>query len=104
MPDLPLSKVLSRLAICLASLARTRSRDEKRTVSKQDANGAAVRGGSARRSDANRGGPAASRGLVVSVERRPRDPRVPPLTTDRKSTRLNSSHGYISYAVFCLKK
>src|SRR5687768_17890939 len=26
--------------------------------------------------------------------------RVP----DRKSTRLNSSHGYISYAVFCLKK
>src|SRR2546429_3205678 len=26
------------------------------------------------------------------------------LTADRKSTRLNSSHGYISYAVFCLKK
>src|SRR5687768_18106914 len=25
-------------------------------------------------------------------------------TVDRKSTRLNSSHGYISYAVFCLKK
>src|SRR2546422_4540188 len=25
-------------------------------------------------------------------------------TEDRKSTRLNSSHGYISYAVFCLKK
>src|SRR5687768_17916792 len=32
--------------------------------------------------------------------RRGRRPRVP----DRKSTRLNSSHGYISYAVFCLKK
>src|SRR5256884_1104746 len=36
---------------------------------------------------------------------------MPPLTrlastreSDRKSTRLNSSHGYISYAVFCLKK
>src|SRR2546429_9746967 len=29
-------------------------------------------------------------------------PATPPL--DRKSTRLNSSHGYISYAVFCLKK
>src|SRR2546422_3849019 len=28
--------------------------------------------------------------------------RVP--EPDRKSTRLNSSHGYISYAVFCLKK
>src|SRR5687768_17685744 len=26
------------------------------------------------------------------------------ITVDRKSTRLNSSHGYISYAVFCLKK
>ena len=26
------------------------------------------------------------------------------IITDRKSTRLNSSHGYISYAVFCLKK
>src|SRR2546422_6856102 len=28
--------------------------------------------------------------------------RIGPI--DRKSTRLNSSHGYISYAVFCLKK
>src|SRR3989449_8408187 len=27
-----------------------------------------------------------------------------PSSRDRKSTRLNSSHGYISYAVFCLKK
>src|SRR2546422_5363819 len=27
-----------------------------------------------------------------------------PAGADRKSTRLNSSHGYISYAVFCLKK
>src|SRR2546429_3946550 len=27
-----------------------------------------------------------------------------PAHQDRKSTRLNSSHGYISYAVFCLKK
>src|SRR3989449_6753068 len=26
------------------------------------------------------------------------------MALDRKSTRLNSSHGYISYAVFCLKK
>src|SRR2546429_3997629 len=30
--------------------------------------------------------------------------RFAPGTSDRKSTRLNSSHGYISYAVFCLKK
>src|SRR2546429_2555100 len=34
---------------------------------------------------------------------RPKTPRLcGPI--DRKSTRLNSSHGYISYAVFCLKK
>src|SRR5687768_18309452 len=43
-----------------------------------------------------------------AVERVPRDQaaieqRREPLA-DRKSTRLNSSHGYISYAVFCLKK
>src|SRR2546422_5348345 len=30
--------------------------------------------------------------------------RKSPREIDRKSTRLNSSHGYISYAVFCLKK
>src|SRR2546422_4932393 len=36
---------------------------------------------------------------------RPRaDFRVAAGPQDRKSTRLNSSHGYISYAVFCLKK
>src|SRR2546430_10208456 len=33
-----------------------------------------------------------------------REPRVPLLLGDRKSTRLNSSHSQISYAVFCLKK
>src|SRR5699024_12365847 len=34
-----------------------------------------------------------------------RDPRAPsPWVPDRKSTRLNSSHVSISYAVFCLKK
>src|SRR5687768_17681185 len=31
-------------------------------------------------------------------------PRRGTTVRDRKSTRLNSSHGYISYAVFCLKK
>src|ERR1041385_5101963 len=33
-----------------------------------------------------------------------RPPRPTSKPTDRKSTRLNSSHGCISYAVFCLKK
>src|SRR2546422_3358293 len=31
-------------------------------------------------------------------------PELRRMKRDRKSTRLNSSHGYISYAVFCLKK
>src|SRR2546429_794052 len=35
---------------------------------------------------------------------RPAPPSAMHLFSDRKSTRLNSSHGYISYAVFCLKK
>src|SRR2546422_8249375 len=53
----------------------------------------AVAAGAARRRD---------RGQCVrrGREGRHRLPAVP----DRKSTRLNSSHGYISYAVFCLKK
>src|SRR2546422_3045949 len=40
---------------------------------------------------------AAAFGKLQALARGARD-------TDRKSTRLNSSHGYISYAVFCLKK
>src|SRR5256884_5192746 len=39
--------------------------------------------------------------LAGAAERASRGAARPP---DRKSTRLNSSHGYISYAVFCLKK
>src|SRR2546422_1673072 len=38
---------------------------------------------------------------MTRIERVEMAPRPAP---DRKSTRLNSSHGYISYAVFCLKK
>src|SRR2546422_4249805 len=40
--------------------------------------------------------------VVAPGGARPRRPRR--RARDRKSTRLNSSHGYISYAVFCLKK
>src|SRR5256884_6950741 len=43
----------------------------------------------------------------VILERRSWNCIIAPLgcqKIDRKSTRLNSSHGYISYAVFCLKK
>src|SRR5438132_8548043 len=46
------------------------------------------------------------RGRGRARTRRPARPRVPPAppARDRKSTRLNSSHTVISYAVFCLKK
>src|SRR5438876_8148160 len=62
--------------------------------------------GSGRSADRGR----AARDLRAPLHRRSRDdgepdrerpPRPPP---DRKSTRLNSSHPSISYAVFCLKK
>src|SRR2546422_6318369 len=45
---------------------------------------------------------AESRGNRDEAEHRARHRAA--LEGDRKSTRLNSSHGYISYAVFCLKK
>src|SRR5687768_18075321 len=40
----------------------------------------------------------------VMFRRRPGSAILPDPREDRKSTRLNSSHGYSSYAVFCLKK
>src|SRR2546422_5105092 len=45
--------------------------------------------------------------LVDTLRRAAQRPAIRievPEGRDRKSTRLNSSHGYISYAVFCLKK
>src|ERR1041385_9407900 len=47
--------------------------------------------------------PISCRGRGAAYTSPPCPPFPPPLR-DRKSTRLNSSHGYISYAVFCLKK
>src|SRR3712207_8785752 len=43
-------------------------------------------------------------GRITDVGHRLRDLPLPPRLADRKSTRLNSSHANISYAVFCLKK
>src|SRR5687768_17840284 len=53
----------------------------------------------ARRVVGERRGRVGEDGAALDGERLPRRPGP-----DRKSTRLNSSHGYISYAVFCLKK
>src|SRR6266536_3124883 len=43
-------------------------------------------------------------GSKLAISRRPLDCRAITPMSDRKSTRLNSSHEWISYAVFCLKK
>src|SRR2546422_7216563 len=51
---------------------------------------------------ARTGGAAAGDHLARAGEQRAQS--LASLKEDRKSTRLNSSHGYISYAVFCLKK
>src|SRR5687768_18368226 len=64
-----------------------------------------VRHGRAPRVELNRTvlhcGQNAARGIQIEVLPFGRAQAV---EQDRKSTRLNSSHGYISYAVFCLKK
>src|SRR3712207_7609752 len=67
--------------------ARQRSDEEKGTSS---------------RTSSGSPGRAAASAAVVRLPDAPLRAREP--TTDRKSTRLNSSHANISYAVFCLKK
>src|SRR5207245_6073577 len=49
-------------------------------------------------------GHALSQSTPADLPRADPDRRLDDLEPDRKSTRLNSSHGSISYAVFCLKK
>src|SRR3712207_8826515 len=51
-----------------------------------------------------RGRPAVESGFYASSIRLPGESKVAAKRRDRKSTRLNSSHANISYAVFCLKK
>src|SRR5205807_8374963 len=58
-----------------------------------------ISGGCADRWSRGSAGPTAGRSSRPRMERRRSAPR-----SDRKSTRLNSSHLVISYAVFCLKK
>src|SRR2546422_8457541 len=72
------------LPICLWRFLRARSR-----------HGGSARGGTSERDDV-RASPRTASAPTRSASRSS--------TSDRKSTRLNSSHGYISYAVFCLKK
>src|SRR5438034_5022624 len=70
------------------------------TLSLHDALPISVRCGKAIRRDRNHRVLARKHAL----QPRPRIDESQPVRTDRKSTRLNSSHTVISYAVFCLKK
>src|SRR2546422_8113359 len=54
--------------------------------------------------DTSAEGAAGAAGPALVVSWRQNSERPNTVRRDRKSTRLNSSHGYISYAVFCLKK
>src|SRR5437762_10791180 len=80
------------------------------TLSLHDALPISIGQNDRRRSEARigRGQPAHDRARIVTalvlVVRRQRDAVRREVLTDRKSTRLNSSHRCISYAVFCLKK
>src|SRR3712207_8084849 len=56
------------------------------------------------RVDGRPGGVVETVGLVPLDHLEERLERLPGLAEDRKSTRLNSSHANISYAVFCFKK
>src|SRR3712207_8867104 len=69
--------------------------------SDRGASAAAAAGGSGRALRARRG---RAGNLRPCRDRGGRGPGSAPLGPDRKSTRLNSSHANISYAVFCLKK
>src|SRR2546430_8244273 len=60
-----------------------------------------------RSSRTSRSGSATGSGLsntVLTTEKIAEVAPIPSASADRKSTRLNSSHSQISYAVFCLKK
>src|SRR5256885_12881660 len=69
---------------------------------------AAVAGGQDHPRGSHRTQPGAARAVVAAGRRGrcrwPAGPAADPGHRDRKSTRLNSSHLVISYAVFCLKK
>src|SRR5437762_7108383 len=54
--------------------------------------------------DGDRAAEQVGRGRHVAADERAAARRAEPAARDRKSTRLNSSHRCISYAVFCLKK
>src|SRR3712207_8020241 len=75
-------------------VSTARAKEEGRVQRHRDAGATVLRGG------VERGQLDALEELVDGVAREP----AGQLVVDRKSTRLNSSHANISYAVFCLKK
>src|SRR5205807_7488161 len=90
-----------------ASLDRCDPRPERNDAEGPPVDGSVWRGGTPRRRGALRRRPVASVWSEPTSRRshaRPANPADGRAPRDRKSTRLNSSHLVISYAVFCLKK
>src|SRR2546422_4633211 len=91
--------------LCLSFFFNDTATTEIYTLSLHDALPICARRGRPGRPDAPRPGRVVGRRAAAGRDRtRPRQSSRADPGRDRKSTRLNSSHGYISYAVFCLKK
>src|SRR3712207_7321101 len=88
----PRSTLFPYTTLFRSARARTRGDPPRREAAERDGRGRAGRGGGLREARRLRSGP---RRLGRPTHAHGRD---------RKSTRLNSSHANISYAVFCLKK
>src|SRR2546422_7614651 len=82
-------------------VAHSRPRAQAREAALQEAQGEI---GGRPRGGARQGQDPEAQGLRAEDGREDARGTGPGAGRDRKSTRLNSSHGYISYAVFCLKK
>src|SRR3989454_5913090 len=104
MPTSTPGGAISKSALFTHPSSSTRVQSPERPSTRSGADGASVPAGwpsgdrysTVRRADSTRDGSTGAEGLGLEV--------VSGGPTDRKSTRLNSSHLVISYAVFCLKK
>src|SRR5438309_6119818 len=95
------TRVIKIKELAYTDTIHNRSRRELHEALRRSA-GEADAGRGSRRLSSNRTINAAKARMVTKKNRSLRT--IGPIIADRKSTRLNSSHSSISYAVFCLKK
>src|SRR2546422_3730498 len=87
-----------------AQFAAARGHDHELPAAHRKRAGGGVAGRGEARFPEQPARPFVERAKLRVVRRRDEHKSAARREVDRKSTRLNSSHGYISYAVFCLKK